>query len=53
MHYSSPFNRDTGDRANPAVSGKTYAGEADEIYKLMKEHKNLYVITPATLFKQP
>ena len=49
MHYSSPFNRDTGDGANPTVSGKTYAGEgADEIYKLMKEHKNLYVITPAT-----
>jgi len=49
MHYSSPFNKITGDGANPSVSGKTYAGEgADEIYKLMKEHKNLYVITPAT-----
>lgn len=49
MHYSSPFNRLTGDGANPTVSGKTYAGEgADEIYKLMKDKKNLYVITPAT-----
>ncbi len=49
MHYSSPFNRETGDGANPTVTGKTYAGEgADEIYKLMKKHKNLYVITPAT-----
>ena len=49
MHYSSPFNRHTGEGANPSVTGKTYAGEgADEIYKLMKEYSNLYVITPAT-----
>tara|TARA_Y100000590_G_scaffold464228_1_gene633163 strand:+ start:72 stop:1823 length:1752 start_codon:yes stop_codon:yes gene_type:complete len=49
MHYSSPFNRNTGDGANPSVTGKTYAGEgANEISKLMKDNKNLYVITPAT-----
>ena len=49
MHYSAPFNSETGEGANPSVVGKTYAGEgADEILKLMEEDKNLYVITPAT-----
>lgn len=49
MHYSAPFNPDTGEGANPTVTGKTFAGEgAEEILKLMEEDKNLYVITPAT-----
>ena len=49
MHFSMPFNKDTGAGASPTVAGRTYAvAAAESMYNAVHNNKSLYVLTAAT-----
>ncbi|MBI5077306.1 1-deoxy-D-xylulose-5-phosphate synthase [Candidatus Falkowbacteria bacterium] len=49
MHFSMPFNPATGEGSSPVPAGKTYATvAADQLRKLMRQDKDIIVITPST-----
>ena len=49
MHFSVPFNPNTGEGANPTIKGKTMSMvAAKELNNIMKKNNKTYIITPAT-----
>ena len=49
MHFSMPFNPETGAGSSPVPSGKTYATVAgDKLYEIMGKCDNVIAITPST-----
>lgn len=49
MHFSMPFNPETGAGASPTVAGPTYAVVAAETLKTILQGDNdIFIITPAT-----
>ncbi len=49
MHFSMPFNPETGEGASPTLVGETYALVASKtLYQLMEQDESIVAITPAT-----
>jgi 1-deoxy-D-xylulose-5-phosphate synthase len=49
MHFSMPFDPETGSGASPTVSGRTYAVAASEaLTSSLRNDPDVYVMTPAT-----
>lgn len=49
MHFSMPFDVNSGKGAAPTLPGKSYASElANHMEKYLNKNKDLFIITPAT-----
>ncbi len=49
MHFSMPFNPQTGEGASSTPDGKTYAVVAgNKLYSLLKENHDITILTPST-----
>lgn len=49
MHFSMPFNSETGEGASPTITGQTFGMiAAKEINKILNKNKKAIVVTPAT-----